>query len=177
MHRDACFEMGIITRPSGFKGEVSVKIDADNPVEYTELESVFVELPQGLVPFFVDNIIINPKGKARIKFNGVDSEEAALSLKGCSLLLPDDLLPEMDQNGFYFHEITGFKVIDTEDGDIGTLNQVLEGKAQDIFQVMQGKKEILIPVVDEIIVNVDRSKKELLLNVPEGLIDFYLNEA
>ena len=86
-----------------------------------------------------------------------------------------DLLPKLSGNKFYFHEIIGYKAIDTEEGEIGTIEAVLDGNAQDIFQIKRGKKEILIPIVDDFLLEVNREKKEILLNAPEGLIEFYLN--
>ena len=75
---------------------------------------------------------------------------------------------------FYFHEIIGFTVVDTEKGELGPVTDVLEYPTQAILQVMKGKKEILIPILDQVIQNVDRDNKILTITAPEGLIDMYL---
>ena len=75
---------------------------------------------------------------------------------------------------FYFHEIVGFKVVDTAKGELGPITEVLEYPTQAILQVMKGKKEILIPILDQVIQSVDRNKKILTITAPEGLIDMYL---
>jgi hypothetical protein len=75
---------------------------------------------------------------------------------------------------FYYHEIVGFTVVDTEKGELGAVSEVLEYPTQAILQIMHGKKEILIPILDHVIQNVDRDKKILTITAPEGLIDMYL---
>ena len=93
---------------------------------------------------------------------------------GKSVYLPMEMLPKLSGKQFYFHEIVGFMVVDTEKGELGPISEVLEYPTQAILQVMKGKKEILIPILDQVIQNVDRDKKILTITAPEGLIDMYL---
>lgn len=77
MNIDACYQLGYVIKKHGVKGEVSVLLDVDFPEEYSELESVFVEINQKLVPFFIEAIQIRDD-KAVIKF------EHIAVLPGCS---------------------------------------------------------------------------------------------
>ena len=86
------------------------------------------------------------------------------------------MLPKLEGNRFYFHEVRGFKVVDSVYGDIGVLQEVIEYPAQPLFQVMKNGTEILIPVIDEVIDRVDRELKTLYITAPNGLIDLYLGE-
>ena len=174
MNKEDCFFLGHIARIHGFKGEVSIKLDVDNPNSYKKLESVFIEINDKLVPFFIDQIDIRDKGFATVKLNGVDTEEKAQNLLHASLYLPLNFLPPLKGNKFYYHEVEGFKVIDKVKGDIGTLRQVLDYPHQAILQVICNEKEILIPITDEIINRVDRLNKAIEITAPEGLIEFYL---
>ena len=79
-----------------------------------------------------------------------------------------------EERQFYYHEIVGFTVVDTEKGELGPVSQVLEYPTQAILQVMKDKKEILVPILDQVIQSVDRNKKILTITAPEGLIDMYL---
>ena len=103
--------------------------------------------------------------------------EQAGALVGHELYLPLDLLPKLDGNRFYFHEVVGFRVVDSQHGDIGTIEQVIEYPAQPLFQVMKNGTEILIPVIDEVIDNVDRTNKTIYITAPNGLIDLYLSDT
>ncbi len=172
MTKEECYQLGKITKPFGFKGQVIFFLDVDEPENYAEMDSVFVEVKGNLVPYFIKEISVNGN-RATVTFDDLTPEEA-LSLVGCDLYLPLDLLPKLEGNQFYFHEVVGWRVIDREKGDIGTINQILDNPAQPLFQVMKNDAEILIPVVDPIIQKVDRENKTIFIEAPNGLIDLYL---
>lgn len=173
MTKEECYRLGNITKPFGYKGQMVFYLDVDSPEDYAELDSVFVETKTGLVPYFfkVDNINGN---KAIVTFEDLTPDEAH-ALAGHDLYLPLDLLPKLTGNQFYFHEVTGFRVVDSQYGDIGTLQTIIEYPAQPIFQINKEGKEILIPVIDPVIKQVDREHKILYITAPNGLIDLYLN--
>jgi 16S rRNA processing protein RimM len=174
MKIDDCFYLGRITKPWGVKGQVVMFLDVDTPEDYLGLDSAFVEVKGQLVPYFfhLDNLNGN---KAVATFEDLSPDQAA-ALVGHSLYLPLDLLPKLEGNKFYFHEVLGFKVVDEEKGDIGTLQQVIEYPAQPLFQIIKNDTEILIPVIDEVIKKVDRDTKTLFIAAPNGLIDLYLGD-
>ncbi len=84
------------------------------------------------------------------------------------------MLPKLTGNKFYYHEVIGWQVIDKEKGDIGTIASVIDYPAQALFQIMKNDKEILIPIIDQVIKKVDRDKKTMHIEAPNGLIDLYL---
>ena len=103
--QEECFKLGSIARLHSFKGEVSIFLDVDDPQDFNELESVFVEFDNKLVPFFIDDIKIRNKGFAVVKFDGIDTEKKALMLLKCPLYLPLEMLPEREDDGYYDFEI------------------------------------------------------------------------
>lgn len=173
MTKEECYRLGNITKPFGYKGQMVFYLDVDSPQDYAELDSAFIETKTGLVPYFfkVDNINGN---KAVVTFEDLTPDEAQ-TLAGHDLYLPLDLLPKLTGNQFYFHEVTGFRVIDGQYGDIGTLQSIIEYPAQPLFQIDKEGKEILIPVIDPVIKLVDRENKTLHIEAPNGLIELYLN--
>ena len=175
MNISECYCLGRITKPWGDKGQLVLFLDVDSPEDYIDLDSAFVEIKGQLVPHFfhIDNINGN---KAVASFEDLTPDQAT-ALVGHDLYLPLSLLPKLDGNRFYFHEVVGFHVIDSHHGDIGTLEQVIEYPAQPLFQVMKNGTEILIPVIDEVIDNVDRTNKTIYITAPNGLIDLYLNDT
>ena len=172
MTKEECYRLGNITKPFGIKGQMVFYLDVDSPDDYADLDSAFVEVKGALVPYFfkVDNINGN---KAVVTFEDLTPQEAQ-ALAGHDLYLPLDLLPELTGNQFYFHEVTGFKVIDVEKGEIGIIQSIIEYPAQPLFSIMNGDKEILIPVIDPIIKKVDRQQRTITIEAPNGLIDLYL---
>lgn len=174
MTKEECYLLGKITKPFGIKGQVIMFLDVDTPADYADLDSAFVEVKGSLVPYFfhVDSISGN---KATVTFEDVTPDEAR-ALVGNDLYLPLDLLPKLTGNKFYFHEVVGFRVVDEEYGDIGVIASVIDYPAQPLFQIMNNGTEILVPIVDPVIVKVDRTLKTIFIKAPTGLIDLYMRE-
>ncbi len=174
MQKSDCFYLGKIVSKYSFKGEVLVKLDADEPEIYENMESVFVSMRNNLVPFFIDNCRLHKSALLRIDFEEVKDEAAADQIMGAELYLPLTALPKLEGNKFYFHEIIGFTVIDDVYGDIGSITGVNDTTSQALFEVEKDGKQLLIPVTDEIITKVDRATKTIFVTTPEGLVDLYL---
>jgi 16S rRNA processing protein RimM len=174
MTKEECFFLGYTVKLHGYKGEISIKLDVDFPEDYKNLESVFIEINDQLIPFFITSIKLKDKGFAVVSFEGITTIEQAESLLSSNLYLPLFVLPALSGNKFYFHEIVGFAVTDKIHGDIGIVKEVLDFPNQAVLQVFKDKKEILIPATDEIIIDVDRKTKTVHTDAPEGLIDLYL---
>lgn len=174
MNIDDCYYLGRITKPWGVKGQLALFLDVDNPSEYAALDSAFVELKGQLVPIFFGIDQLNDN-RAIVTLEDTTPDEAA-KLVGHDLYLPLSLLPKLTGNKFYFHEVTGFRVVDSQHGDIGKLEQVIEYPAQPLFQVMKNGTEILIPVIDQVIDRVDRALKTIFITAPNGLIELYLGD-
>lgn len=174
MKVDDCFELGNIIKPHGMKGEVAAILDVDNPSYYQNLESVFVDIDGKLIPFFIEKLSLN-KELVIIKFEDIDSIDHTERVMGCPLYLPLSALPPLPENRFYFHEIIGFQVIDAEEGVIGFIKEVYQITQQDILAVDHHGQEVLIPLHDDFIVKVDKTQKEMHLNLPSGLLKVYLD--
>lgn len=176
MNKDNCFYLGVITKPQGLKGNVSVYLDVDNPGDYSKMESVFVEINKSLVPFFIEYVQVRNRNQAIIKFEGVESEEEAARMVKNELWLPVAVLPKLKGNKFYYHEVKGFAVIDARHGPVGTISEILEYPNNTLLQLDFNGREILVPILEEVILDVDRSKKEMHIKAPTGLIDIYLTD-
>lgn len=172
MTKEQCFQLGKITKPFGYKGQVIFFLDVDEPDNYAGLDTVFVEVKGTLLPYFIKDLKISGN-KATVTFEDISADEAQ-SLVGCNLYLPLEVLPKLTGNKFYYHEVIGWQVIDSEKGDIGTIASVIDYPAQALFQIMKNDKEILIPIIDQVIKKVDRKEKKMFIEAPNGLIDLYL---
>ena len=177
MEKKDCYYLGKITRTNGNKGGVSIFLDVDDPQEYRELDAVFVEIKGQLIPYFIEEIKLHTsKNTALVYFEDVADVDSAASLTNYNLYLPLSNLPVLEGNKFYFHEIIDFLLIDESFGEIGKIKEILEYPNQALFQTFYKEKEVLVPVNDLFIKNVDRKKKEILLNLPEGLLDVYIED-
>ena len=174
MRKEDCFYLGKIAKKFSFKGEVLLYLDTDEPELYENMESVFVEFNKNLVPFFIEQSNLHKNDFLRVKFEDVDSEADADELIGCPIYLPLKMLPKLDGNKFYFHEVISFTIEDKKHGIIGTIESINDTTAQPLFEVRHGQKEMLIPMIDHFIVEVDRKNKKIRMDLPDGLIEMYL---
>ena len=176
MRKKDCFYLGKIAKKFSFKGEVLMYLDTDEPHLYENLESVFVERNKDLIPFFIEKSALHKNDFLRIKFEDIETEEDADQVMGCGVYLPLSMLPKLEGNKFYYHEIVGFKAVDERLGVIGIMQGVNDRNAQPLFEISNGDKEILVPMVDHFIVAIDRENKQVILNTPPGLVDLYLED-
>ena len=174
MIKEDCFYLGKIVKKYSFKGEILVKLDTDQPEIYEHLDAIFLELRNNLVPFFIEHSQLHKSELLRIKFEDVDTEADADSIMKSHLYLPLDLLPKLEGNKFYFHEVIGLNIEDVNFGKVGVIKGINDSTAQALFEIDRDGIEILIPMNDEFIVKVDRANKTVLVKTPEGLIDLYL---
>lgn len=102
------------------------------------------------------------------------SPEEAEKLVNRSVWLPLSTLPELEDDAFYYHEIIGYKVIDSRKGEIGSIKNVNDSGIQALFEIDCDGKQILIPVVDDWILEVNKDEKFIRIDTPDGLIELYL---
>ena len=170
-----CFYLGKITKKYSFKGELIISLDTDEPEIYKNLKSVFININGRLIPYFIEKSKSQKKATLRVKFEDINSEEEALSIINKEVYLPLENLPELKGKKFYYHEIIGYNVVDTNHGNIGLIIKVEDKTSQSIFVIKNNGKEILIPVNDNIIQMINRKNKTIHITAPNGLIDLYLN--
>jgi 16S rRNA processing protein RimM len=175
MTKNECFNLGYIAKRVGNHGELAFVLDVDTPGNYQNLETVFVELNNTLVPFFIKKLQLRGK-TAVVSIEGIDTIEKAEEILKSSLYLPLSFLPELKDKKFYFHEMPGYTVTDKTYGEIGIIDKILDFPHQAIFQIKFGEHEILIPAKEEFIISINRITRHLELNAPEGLIDIYIND-
>ena len=174
MRKEDCFYLGKIAKKFSFKGEVLIYLDTDEPELYENMESVFVEFNNNLVPFFIENSSLHKNDFLRVRFEDVNNEEEADRLLGNAVYLPLKMLPKLTGNKFYFHEVIGFEIEDKRLGVFGKIVAVNDSTAQPLFEVLNGDIEILVPMIDHFLVKIDRANKKVVMDLPEGLVEMYL---
>jgi len=174
MQKEDCFYLGKIVKKYSFKGELLIKLDTDEPAIYENLDAVFVDLRNNFLPFFIESSQLHKSELLRVKFEEVNTEADADSLLKCDTYLPLELLPKLEGDKFYFHEVIGFTVEDVNFGKVGTIKSINDSTAQSLFEIDRDGIEILIPMNDEFIKKLDKENKTILVETPEGLIDLYL---
>ena len=105
-----------------------------------------------------------------VKFEGVDDRPAAESLRG-ALYVPDNDIRTLDEDEYWYDDLVGCTVVGSSGNEIGTVRSVLERPAQDLLEVDTARGPRLIPLVKEIVVEVDTKTRAIVVDPPEGLLD------
>lgn len=175
MVKEDCFYLGTITSKYSFKGELLIHLDVDEPEEYEKMESIFVEIGQKLIPFFIENSHLHKSHLLRVKFEDIDGEMDADELIKKDIYLPLTQLPELADDEFYFHEVIGFTTSDKNYGKIGEIQAINDKSPQAYFIIESGKKTIPVPIIKQFIERIDKNNRHITFDLPEGLITMNLS--
>ena len=168
--KNEIFPIGQITRTHGLKGELSF---TTNSTILDDVEVPFIILePEGLlVPFYLENVRMKNETTGLLKLERVNSDEQAREFVGHTIYLPNMFLDEMENDEFETDYFVGFEIIDEEKGSIGKVLAVDQSTANALFVVQTDSDEVLIPIADEYMIDIDHEKKVIRLKLPEGLLE------
>ena len=165
--------IGFLSKLHGFSGEFNLV--SDNPLDedIENWESVLLEIDGLLIPFFIDSFEPVSDFSARIGFEDIDSSEAAKEFIGCKIYQLEENMNSGSEDlpETFDDDVTDFKVIDYKAGFIGTVDSILQYSTNVLLRIINGDREILVPVSDEIIISVDFDKKTINIESPEGLLE------
>lgn len=170
MNIDSCYKVGLVLKPHGLKGEVTISIDPDTPNDFATLDAVFLANNERLVPYFIQYISVRGS-KAFVKFEEVDSPEDAERISKQAIYLPKTARPKSTRGDFYDDEVINFEVTDETVGVLGLITEVMQAGANRLLVLTYNGKEVLIPVNSPFITSINKSKKKISVNLPEGFLD------
>ncbi len=174
MIKEEAFYIGYITKTKGLKGEVQLYFEFD-AYEDLDLDVVFANMNGKMVPFFVESHKLYPNSTGLFYFEDIDHIDKAQALLKKKMYLPLTKMPERGEDDFTYKDLKGFMVTDETHGELGEIMEVNEYPQQFVATVLYKEKEILFPLNEDIIVEIDEDEKTLSVDLPEGLLDLYLN--
>ncbi len=162
--------VGIILRPHGVKGYVRVQPTTDHPERFHQLKVVQVVGPEG-VPERLTIDRVSYQGKnLLIKFAEVGSRTDAEKLRGREIVITREECLPLGQDEYYIFDLVGCRVLTTGGEEIGIVEDVWSYPANDVYVVRKGDLEVLIPAVAHVVKNVNLDRKEIIIELIEGLL-------
>ncbi len=166
--------LGEVLRPHGVRGELRVRLLTDYPERISTMEYIHLgKDPHSEVAaeYNVEHLRLHQEGYALLKLKAVDDRDAADLLRQLFVMVPlEDAVP-LEEGEFYLYQLIGITV-QTEDGTpLGTLREVLETGANDVYIIdspVHG--EILIPVTEETVLDTRINDGLMIVRLPEGLL-------
>lgn len=174
MKIDDCFRVGSILKTKGLKGEMQLYVDFDN-LAAIDFKSVFIEIGGKLAPYFVESVKYNQKNSAYLYLEDVDTIEKAALLVRKDIYLPNKLKPKKKKSYFTLKDLIDFTAVDENEGELGKITAIHEYPQQLIAAVTYKNCEVLFPLNEEIIIGIDVVKEIVTVDLPEGLLDIYLD--
>lgn len=171
IREESVYRIGVIGKPHGVKGEVSMSF-TDDAFDRVDADHLVLKIEGIFVPFFMEEYRFKSNETALIKFETIDSQERAKELTGCEVFFPRELVQELTDE-LSWAQIIGFQLVDAQTCNaIGTIVDVDETTINTLFVVEdQQNNELLIPASEEFIKEVDVDKKTIKVTLPQGILD------
>lgn len=173
MNIEETFYIGYITKTKGLKGEVQLFFEYEEP-ELLDLDVVFADINGKLVPFFVSSYKLQNNNTGNFYFDDVNHIDKAQPLLKKKIYLPLEKKPERSEDDFFYTDLKGFMAVDETLGELGEILEVHEYPQQFVAAVSYKGTEILFPLNEDFIVEIDDEGKILTVDLPDGLLDIYL---
>lgn len=172
-------QVGLIRKPHGIRGEVTVESLSDVPGRLAAGSRLLVAPPMGrhrlpaTVPTWLEVVRSRPhKGVFLVTFDQVDDRDGGEALAGCFLEVPIDEVPPAEPGTWYWFQLQGCRCVDRTAGDLGTVVDLAEDGGGLLLLVEDAEGTSLpVPFVDDFLVSVDVEARRIDLDLPSGLIE------
>ena len=157
--------IGKILASWGNEGKLKVGIATDFPQRFAPSSKVYINRQ----PMVIDNTEWH-KGKAIIKFSGIDSIENAQKLRGQLIEIHHTQLHPLPEGQYYHFQLIGLEVWTTQGGLLGSITEILSAPSNDTYIVSGAEGETLIPAIEDVIKSIDLTEGCLVIELIEGLL-------
>ncbi len=164
-------QVGVLSSTHGVRGEMKVFPTTDDVNRFKKNKDYILETKQGNKEIKVEGVKFF-KQFVILKFEGIDTLDDVLPYKGCRLLVNREHAVKCQEDEYFIADLIGMKVQDEDENEIGTLSDVLQTGANDVYEVKtQEGKEYLIPAIKECVLNVDMTGRLVTIHIMPGLFD------
>lgn len=160
-----------VAKTRGLRGEVVADLLTDFPERFAQLDRLIAVRPSGRKSLRIEESWLHGK-RLVLKFVGYDSIEAAKELIGCELAVPAAERVKLPADQFYTWELIGCRVETIKGEDLGVVRDVTATGGAEILMIDGHDRELLIPMAEDICVEIDVARKLIRVDPPEGLLEF-----
>jgi 16S rRNA processing protein RimM len=164
--------VGVIANTHGIKGEVKVYPTTDDPNRFLDLKEVILDAGREKLTLEVQNVRFF-KNMVIVKFKGIDNINDIEKYKGKDLLVTRENAVPLEEGEYFIADLLDMDVYEESGEKLGVLLDVLQTGANDVYVVKRDKdgKEILIPGIDECILDINLEENKITVHLLEGLVD------
>lgn len=163
-------QVGVISSTHGVRGEVKVFPTTDDVTRFRQLKKVYLDTGREMLPLEIQNVKFF-KQFAILKFKGIDNINDIEKYRGKSLMIDREDAVDLDEDEYFIADMIGMKVCTEDGGEFGTLKDVMETGANDVYIIDSLEHgEVLIPAIRECILDVDMDEERMTIHLMEGLV-------
>ena len=164
--------VGVITSPHGVRGEVKVYPTTDDVMRFKKLDKVILDLGRGETRELKIRQVKVFKNMVILKFKGYDNINDVETWRQKDLLITREQAVTLQPDEYFITDLIGLLVKDDTGAEVGTVKDVLETGANDVYVVaLPNGKELLLPAIKDCILNVDIEAGEMTVHILDGLMD------
>ena len=163
-------KIGTIISKHGFNGSLILKISDKDSNDLSTLNFLFIEINKKHIPFKLDSIKSFKTKSYKIKFNEVNDDNYANQLISKSVFIKSNDYSDLNKETSIYSEIINFLAFN-DDEKIGEIININENLPQPVFEINYKSKTVMVPIHNDLIVNIDKVKKKIFLRIPDGLLD------
>ncbi len=168
-------QIGNINSTHALNGKVQIRHTLKSKKEFAKLKFIFIEIRnQSYIPYYVENVIEASEDTAIVQLEDVHTVEEAKLLVGKNIYTEQETFNKLKVTIDKQLDFTGFQLYNQNNKLIGTISELIELPAQLLAVLFIDEKEVLIPIVESMILDINLNKNKLQLAIPEGLLDVYL---
>jgi len=171
IEKETCRSVGEIVKTHGIQGEMTLRLFDGLTIDCIDEEFLFLDIDGGLVPFLLEEAREKNQNDVLIKLEGLSDEKKAARYINSPVYVPGVDEEESESEQFSTYQLIGYKAYDITLGELGEITGILDISKNPLFEVKKGEKELLIPITDDFIQGLDDKKREILFDLPQGLID------
>jgi len=168
---DGLLRVGYIAGSHGLHGALRVRTDDPASSTLSTLSRLFVELATGRREFRVLGSTALSAGNHRIVLEGVGDADAAEALRGGAVMVAAADLPPLGEGEFYYFQLAGAEVMLTDGRRLGTIEDIMSTGAHDVWVVRDGEREVLVPVITDVVKAMDLGARRVTIEAVPGLLD------
>ena len=163
-------QVGVISSTHGVRGEVKVFPTTDDVTRFRQLKKVYLDTGREMLPLEIQNVKFF-KQFGILKFKGIDNINDIEKYRGKSLMIDREDAVDLDEDEYFIADMIGMKVCTEDGGEFGTLKDVMETGANDVYIIDSPEHgEVLIPAIRECILDVDMDEERMTIHLMEGLV-------
>jgi len=170
IQKEQVFPIGQIIKPHGIHGEMTFDITSDI-LNRDDIPFFIFEIDGIFVPFSVETYRYKSNTTGILQLEGVDTDQEAKQFSGLTIYIEKQFLDEVEDAEIELDYFVGFSMIDVEKGEIGVIQEVDQTTENALFVIQKDEDELLIPVGDEYIQEIDHQQKIIRVLLPDGLLD------